>query len=126
MNFIFDIGNVLIDFKPKLFLHRLFDNPSEEEKVYKIIFESDEWVNLDRGAIMPEEACTNFCLREPQYQQLIHKAMENLTEMLTPLSKTIELLPQIKASGHRLYFLSNYHKELSRYVQDQYSFFQFI
>lgn len=43
MNFIFDIGNVLLDFKPELFLHMLFDNPLEEEKINEIIFKSTEW-----------------------------------------------------------------------------------
>lgn len=123
MNFIFDIGNVLIDFKPKAFLHKLFDNPVYEDKIHEIIFKSSEWVKLDEGTITPKEACSIFCLREPKYRELIIKAMERLPEMLTAIPETTELLPKIKVSGHRLYFLSNYHKELSRYIQEQYSFF---
>jgi len=122
MNFIFDIGNVLIDFKPETFLHRLINNPLDEDKINEIIFKSNEWVKLDEGTITSKEACSNFCLREPKYQELIIKTMEKIPEMLTPMPKTIELLPKIKESGHRLYFLSNYHKELSRYVQDKYPF----
>lgn len=123
MNFIFDIGNVLIDFKPELFLNSLINNPLDKTKINEIIFKSNEWIKLDEGTITPKEACSNFCLREPQYQELIIKTMKKLPEMLTPIAKTVELLPKIKASGHKLYFLSNYHKELSRYIKDKYSFF---
>lgn len=123
MNFIFDIGNVLIDFKPELFLHRLFDNPLAEDKINQVIFKSNEWVKLDQGIITPEEACRKFCSREPQYQDLIKKTMERLPEMLTPMHETIALLPKIKEAGHQLYYLSNFHKKLRGYVQDKYSFF---
>ena len=32
MNFIFDIGNVLVDFKPEQFLRELLNNPADEKK----------------------------------------------------------------------------------------------
>lgn len=123
MNFIFDIGNVLIDFKPELFLKDLLHNTSNENKINEIIFKSNEWVKLDEGIITPKEACLNFCLREPSYESLIVKTMNHLPDMLTPIPETIALLPKIKAAGHKIYFLSNYHKELGIYVKEKYSFF---
>lgn len=123
MNFIFDIGNVLIDFKPKLFLHKLFENSAYEDKINDIVFKSREWVRLDEGTITPKEACSVFCMREPEYREQITKTMEKLPEMLTRIPETTELLPKIKAAGHSLFYLSNYHKELSSYIQKQYSFF---
>jgi haloacid dehalogenase superfamily, subfamily IA, variant 3 with third motif having DD or ED len=123
MNFIFDIGNVLIDFKPEQFLHTLFNNPLDETKINDIIFRSNEWIRLDQGTITPKEASENFCSEEPKYKGQIIKTMKKLPDMLTPIHRTIEMLPRIKTSGHKLYYLSNYHRELSRYVQDRYPFF---
>lgn len=123
MNYIFDIGNVLINFKPESFLHTLLKNPSDEAKINEIIFRSAEWVKLDEGTITPKEACSKFCLREPEYRELIMKVMHEIPTMLKPISKTIELLPKIKNLGHKLYYLSNYHKELSSYLQNKYTFF---
>lgn len=123
MNFIFDIGNVLIDFKPESFLQGLLRNPKLEEEINRIIFKSAEWIMLDRGDITPEKACEDFCLREPRYRETILLTMQRLPDMLTPISETIELLPKIKAAGHRLYYLSNYHQELSRHIQNKYPFF---
>lgn len=122
MNYIFDIGNVLINFNPERFLHTLLNNPSDEAKLNEIIFKSAEWVRLDEGTITPKEACSNFCLREPDYQELIIKVMHEIPTMLTTKSESIELLPKIKSFGHKLYYLSNYHKELSSYLQNEYSF----
>ena len=124
MNFIFDIGNVLIEFKPKQFLRKVLNNPADEQKINELIFKSEEWVKLDEGVITPEEACNNFCRREPEYKELIIKVMDKIPEMLTPMEATIDLLPKIKNLGHNLYFLSNYHQGLSQYIRDKYSFFE--
>lgn len=123
MNFIFDIGNVLVDFKPEPFLRSLLNDPPLEEEINRIIYKSNEWIRLDRGDITHEEACGIFCAREPQYRELICRTMERIPEMLTPISETAELLPKIKAAGYSLYYLSNYHKELSRYILEKYPFF---
>lgn len=123
MNFIFDIGNVLINFKPEIFLQALHTKQSDADKMYEIIFQSAEWVQLDQGIISQEDVTKLFCTREPEYKQLIMYTMERLTEMLTPISETIALLSEIKAHGHKLYYLSNYHKKLKFYIQEQYPFF---
>lgn len=124
MNFIFDIGNVLIDFKPEQFLHTLLKNPTDERKMNEVIFKSTEWIKLDEGTITPKQACSNFCAREPEYQELIIKVMDKLPEMFTPIQKTIDILQEIKNLGHKLYYLSNFHKELSLFVQNKFSFFK--
>ncbi len=124
MNFIFDIGNVLVDFKPKEFLHSLLDNPADEAKIFEIIFKSREWIQMDLGLLSPQEARADFCLREPNYRKTIEKTMDQIPEMLTQITRTAELLPKIKAAGHKLYYLSNYPRELSFYIRDRYSFFE--
>jgi FMN phosphatase YigB (HAD superfamily) len=123
MNYIFDIGNVLIEFRPALFLQKLFADPPLEKKINDIIFKGAEWVKLDEGLITQGDACGALCQKEPKYRQQIIKTMKSLPEMLTPLSETAKLLPEIKKSGHKLYYLSNYHKELSDYIFNRYPFF---
>jgi len=123
MNFVFDIGNVLIDFKPDIFLKKIFNEQSLSNKMLETIFNSPEWIKLDLGIINHLEACDIFYMREPSLKPEIKFTMERLTEMLTPISETIELLPKIKRLDHKLYYLSNYHKELSEYILVTYDFF---
>lgn len=42
-NIVFDIGNVLLDFHPQEFLKGLGFEKNIEERLYKLIFLSDEW-----------------------------------------------------------------------------------
>lgn len=73
MNFIFDIGNVLIDFQPTLFLRKIFSEQLYVDKINKIIFNSPEWEKLDQGFITHKEASDIFCLREPDLQpEILH------------------------------------------------------
>jgi len=123
MNFIFDIGNVLLDFKPQIFLKGLFNEQSVENKMLELIFKSYEWAQLDEGTITHQEALEIFCTREPDYVSEIQFTMGRLTEMLTPISETIALLPDIKEAGHKLYFLSNFHKYLMEHVLNKHEFF---
>jgi putative hydrolase of the HAD superfamily len=123
MNFIFDIGNVLLDFKPNIFLKNLFNDRAVEAKMLEVVYKSQEWVKLDEGRITHKEARDIFFAREPDYHREIQHVMDRLTDMLTPIEETITLLPIVKSSGHSIYFLSNYHKELIEYILSKYDFF---
>ncbi len=124
MNFIFDIGNVLLDFNPKEFLSDIICDTEIEQKIYQTIFKSEEWVNLDRGTITEDEAQQIFISKIPKLESYAIKTMKSIPEMLTPKYDTIDYLQRIKDAGHKLYFLSNFHKWLSIYVQNKYSFFE--
>ena len=123
MNFIFDIGNVLLEFKPEEFLQELFPDISLARKMKDDIFESPEWIMMDQGLITRDEATGIFHKREPDYRSAINYTMEKLPDMMTPMPDTIELLPEIKRAGHKLYYLSNYHKELRDIVVKKNQFF---
>jgi putative hydrolase of the HAD superfamily len=124
MNFIFDIGNVLIDYKPQRFLEGLYDDPALRERLLRLIFGGEEWVELDRGTITLEQACESICRRAPGLAGEIRAAMGRLTEMFTPIPQTASLLPAVREAGHGLYYLSNYHTAFSRYILGRYNFFR--
>ena len=48
-NIIFDLGGVVVDFKPRDFLMDHFLNKSAEDEVFDLTFGSKEWEELDRG-----------------------------------------------------------------------------
>jgi len=125
MNFIFDIGNVLINFKPLEYLQDLFGD--DENLIYKMgttVFLSPEWNMLDQGLLTGKEAIDIFCNREQNYKTAIVKTMTNLTKMLTPIPESLELLPQIKEAGHKLYFLSNMLFDHRDYLLSNFSFWE--
>jgi putative hydrolase of the HAD superfamily len=123
MNFIFDIGNVLVDFKPVPFLHTLFYEETLINAMNDIIFKSPEWVRMDEGRMTHKEAAAVFVRNAPQYREAIAYTMYNIPKMLTLMPDTANMLKVLKGNSHKLYYCSNYHKELSRYIQQKYDFF---
>ena len=123
MNFIFDVGNVLVSYKPKSFLEGLFPDEGLASKVFEIIFKCAEWESMDLGKLTHKEATAIFCAREPEYKAAIEKTMDNLFDIFTPEFATISLLPEIKKAGHDLYYLSNIHREVRDYILAEYRVF---
>lgn len=124
MNFIFDIGNVLVTYNPKAYLEELFPNSSVIEKLGKIVFLGSEWENMDNGNMTHLEALASFCARAPELEPEICHTMENIFRLFSPINETVCLLPEIKKAGHSLYLLSNIHAEVRDYLLSEYEFFR--
>ena len=108
-NVIFDLGNVLLDFNPKGYLK---SKVSEEklDEVFKAIFNSEEWVMLDRGTITEKEAINNIINRNSNYKDEINLAFDNWYDLLKPIEDTVEILSSLKEHGYKIYYLSNFHE----------------
>jgi HAD superfamily hydrolase (TIGR01509 family) len=121
-NIIFDIGNVLISFKPIDFLSNKFDDEVVRQALYNTIFKSKEWLMLDRGTLTEEEATSIFCMRQPHLQRQIRYVMENWHEMHIPMNESVELLKHLKNRGYHIYLLSNYHRKAFRIISEKFDF----
>ncbi len=124
-NVIFDLGNVLLDFKPERYLNRIIDDRNEKKKLLKNIFQTEEWLELDRGTITKEQAIQKMINRCPSQEKKIKNIMDNwAAEMLTKKEKTVEILNKIASqNNHNLYILSNFHKKAYQFVYRKYPFF---
>ena len=123
MNFIFDVGNVLVEYAPVVYLRRLFSDEDLINKMVNVIFKSPEWLQMDEGFLLHKEATEIFCKREPEYIDAIKTVMQNFDKTFFPLSDTINLLPEIKKAGHDLYYLSNIHVEIRDHLVNNHDFF---
>lgn len=121
-NIIFDIGNILLSFQPELYLEKHF-SPSKMGDLMMIIFASDEWVELDMGTMMIQDAIDSLTLKHPHYHDEIISVLENWTQMLIPITENVEMAYELKKKGYHLYLLSNFHKEAIQTMYQQYNFF---
>lgn len=107
-NILFDMGNVLIRFDREYFIDRLGVNPEEKQLLLREVFHSVEWVQMDRGSIVEEQAVAQVCRRLPQH---LHDAAEKLIAMwdrpILPIPGMYELIEELKAKGYGIYLLSN-------------------
>jgi len=122
-NVIFDIGNVLLSFKPLEYLKAKIADQDKALEVYEQIFHSDEWVALDRGTLSEEEAINILSARYPENERYIKMAFDNWYDLLTPIEDTVKLLRDIKAAKYKTYFLSNFQELAYEVVSNRYNFF---
>lgn len=121
-NIIFDIGNVLMQFNPMKFLKNKYNDADLIDKLYKEIFCSNEWQELDRGTITQEEATDVFCKRDLSNEKYIRNVMDTFHTMLIPMKNTPDILTKLKHNGYKIYLLSNYHSRTFKMIYKQYSF----
>ena len=124
-NIIFDIGNVLLEFKPFEYLLSLYDEKTMGD-LMTIIFSSDEWVELDLGNMTIDEVKAIFCQRNPQYTKEIHHVLDHWSEMLTLIEENVSLIPKLKEKGYNLYLLSNFHDASFQEMYNKHAFFQYF
>lgn len=110
-NIIFDLGQVLFEFTPKNYLCQNFS--SEKADLFmKEIFKEKEWKDLDRGICSVEEAVAAIAERGRVSEDEAKLVLENRKTIVTPIDENIRLLEEIKGNGYRIYFLSNFHRDL--------------
>lgn len=121
-NIVFDIGNVLLNFKPVEYL----GTKMEEENIKSVkeaVFDSPEWPMLDEGTITEKEAIRVISERNAEIKDLVELAFDNWYDMLTPIENSVKLLKELKAKGYNLYYLSNFQELAYDYIIKEYEFF---
>lgn len=122
-NIIFDLGNVLLSFYPKEYLKSKITEDKIDD-VYKAIFQSEEWVMLDRGTITEKDAINNIIERNITYRDDINLVFKDWYDILKPIEETVEVLQSLKENGYNIYYLSNFHDLAFREVTTKNKFFE--
>lgn len=122
-NIIFDLGNVLISFRPDLFLSKYTNNKIRINRFMSNIIQADIWLQLDRGRISLKHAQQQFLSVYPEEADLVILFFNRWKEILTPILKNVNILKELKSKGYKLYVLSNFIKEAFDYVKECYDFF---
>ena len=116
-NVVFDMGQVLIHWTPALLVQPFGLTAQEETLVLRELFQSVEWVCLDRGSMTGEEVITSVCTRLPEN---LHGCVRELVSrwdawVLSPMEGMAELLRELKEKGMHIYLLSNANRNLRSY-----------
>ncbi|MFX1419293.1 MAG: HAD family hydrolase [Promethearchaeota archaeon] len=122
-NIIFDLGNVLLDFKPEIFLLNFTKDINYIQTFITKIIRSTIWLNLDNGSISLKKAKLAFVEKYPEDNAFIITFFEHWMEMLTPIKENVKIAEELKANGYKLYILSNFIVETIEIMKNKHKFF---
>ena len=107
-NIVFDMGGVLIDYVPARFVDLLGLEGEDKALLLREVFNTVEWVQMDRGAKTEEEAAA---VMKGNLPARLHGAVDRLVfwwELeMRPMEGMEALVKELKGLGYPVYLLSN-------------------
>jgi len=123
-NIIFDLGNVLISFKPSEYFDKNKYPKTIKATILSDIFDSKEWLLLDNGEITTSEAIDTIASKSSLNKEEIAHIFNLRTDLMFPLDPNVRLLPELKKRGFMLYYLSNFPMDIFEEISTGYYFFK--
>lgn len=122
MNVVFDIGNVLINWDPRVLYRRIFASEAEVEWFLGNVCTSAWNLEQDRGRSF-EEAIAVATALHPAHADAIaayhHRWHETITHAI---DGTVAILEELKAQGTALYAITNWHQDKFRETRARFAF----
>ena len=107
-NVIFDIGNVLMDFRWMEYMHSLFDEDEQTiTTVNQAIWRHGTWVSMDEGTD-DVAAIENAVSLVPSHEAEIRKAFACAGQAMHRQDYAIPWIQELKRMGKNVFYLSNY------------------
>jgi HAD superfamily hydrolase (TIGR01509 family) len=128
---IFDLGGVVFRWEPLLVLQTLFPQRISNEAVarqwaadiFQTFHPDADWAQFDLGRIEPEPLAQRIAARTGLAEADLRHLIASIPAHLLPMQGTVDLIHDLKAQGHRLYFLSNMPASYADHLVRENSFF---
>lgn len=125
-NLVFDVGNVLIEYRWHQMLLDYGLTKEEAAVAGPLFFEHETWKELDLGNMPVEDVIVQYEKQLPQYAELIRWFLTHLELMPIPRYDVWEKVHALKEKGYRIYLLSNYNEDFFRVHTEGASFLEDI
>ncbi|HAK57648.1 MAG TPA: hypothetical protein DCP06_01570 [Lachnospiraceae bacterium] len=125
-NIIFDVGDVLVDFRYHEYMKDLgFDEDSIIFLRDNMIF-TDFWEGMDLGVRDVDDACGYFSEKYPDYSDKITTFWNNIESIVSEYGYAAPLIRSLKDKGYKVYLLSNYPDKLADMHWKRFTFLEYI
>jgi 2-haloacid dehalogenase len=122
MNVVFDIGNVLLHWDPKVLYRKIFATEDEVEWFLTHVCNSAWNLEQDRGRSF-DDAVAEATARFPDHAEAIaayhHRWHETLTHVI---EGTVDILRELNGQGTPLYAITNWNHDKFRETRARYDF----
>lgn len=110
-NLIFDVGNVLLEYRWYQMLLDFGLTEEEAQTARPLIFDNKLWNEFDLGNLTTQEIIDRYCVELPQYEELLRWFFGHLELMHVARPDVWERVHALKEKGYRIYLLSNYSED---------------
>ena len=132
MAVVFDLGGVVFQWQPLALLQQILPARAPDALVAKKwadqIFESfnplSDWAQFDLGLIEPDALAAKISKRVGISEAEMHLLIDRIPSQMVPKPGTVEIISDLKAAGHALYYLSNMPAGYANFLESSHSFFQ--
>ena len=107
-NIVFDISNVLAPFRYKEFLAEKGFDTAMIKRIIKASAMTPYWTEYEKGKLTYEEAIEAFLSVDPDIREELHKAYDECSGIMGRYDYTENWIDALKASGYKLYCITNF------------------
>ncbi len=108
-NMVFDIGNVLMDFRWKEYMRSLFgEDETLIQTINQGIWHNGCWAAMDKGEMDGAATLRSTVAFAPQYEKEIKLTLDRVAHAFHQFKYSIPWLQDLKRVGINVYYLSNY------------------
>ena len=123
-NIIFDLGAVMFEWNPKKISESFTDDLDLQSKIQTEVYYHQDWIDFDNAIISEAEATRRASERLEISVIDAERLFKQTKESLLLISKTHDVLKQVKNKKLNAYCLSNISPELFQYVSEQHDLFE--
>ena len=111
-NVIFDVGNVLVDFRWRALMEDL-GLPKELQPIFeKSAFTNPWWGELDLGVMDENDVLEKLREENKEYLEEFNLVWDNRDKLVEPYKYAVPWIDSLKKQGLKVYLLSNYPKNM--------------
>lgn len=125
-NIIFDIGNVLTDFRWRGFYQDKGFDEAMVERIADATVRTDVWCEFDRGVWTEEQILDAFIQKDPDIEDELRRTFDNIKGMVTIREYAIPWLQELKAKGYHVWYLSNFSRKAEEECADSLAFLPYM
>lgn len=123
-NVIFDLGAVMFNWNPKKITENFTNDVKLQNKIQSQLYYHQDWIDFDCALITEKEATKRASERLGISLIETKKLFEQTKASLILISKTLDVLKQVKDKKLNAYCLSNISPELFQYLFERHDLFK--
>ena len=121
-NVIFDLGGVLLEWKPHEVLARWSPVVEKQRLIRGAVMGTSDWIAFDRGELSESEVIGRIQARTGLTAEEVTRFLNTVRDSLIAVPDAVALLQEAKGHGAALYCLSNMPTSVFSHVHRRYTF----